>query len=226
MKKAIVLLSGGLDSATCLYWAKSKKYKTFALIFDYGQRHRRELESALKLCRVSKTPHEVVRFALPWGGSSFIGRGGEGAKLPNRRSPSAMAGNGIPSTYVPARNTIFLSFALSYADVVNADAVVIGANAIDYSGYPDCRPDYLKAMGRVARLGTRRGDSGKTIDILSPLVHRTKAQIIRMGAELNVPYRWTWSCYKGGRKPCGECDSCILRAKGFEDARRIDPILN
>ncbi len=223
MKKAIVLLSGGLDSATALFWAKSKKYKVFALMFDYGQRHRRELENAQKLCRATRTPYQKVRFALPWGGSSLTNKE---ARLPGGRNPKAMAAGGIPSTYVPARNTIFLSFALSYADAAEADAVVIGANAIDYSGYPDCRPNYLKAMARVAKLGTRRGDSGKRIEILSPLVRLTKAQIIKLGLKLKVPYSLTWSCYKGVQKPCGQCDSCILRAKGFEQAGFIDPALN
>jgi 7-cyano-7-deazaguanine synthase len=134
--------------------------------------------------------------------------------------------SGIPSTYVPARNTIFLSFAFSYADAAGAEAVVIGANAVDYSGYPDCRPDYLKSMERSAKLGTRSGSEGRGIRILSPLVHLSKAQIIRLGNRLGVPYGLTWSCYQGGKRPCGRCDSCLLREKGFQEAGVPDPLVS
>ncbi|OGR87456.1 MAG: 7-cyano-7-deazaguanine synthase QueC [Elusimicrobia bacterium RIFCSPLOWO2_01_FULL_60_11] len=216
VKKAVVLLSGGLDSATALFWAKSEGYHTHCIGFDYGQRHRKEMSSAMKVARVAMSSFEVVPIRLPWGGSSLLRRSG-----PLRTSRS-----GLPSTYVPARNTIFLSFALSCADAVGAEAVVIGANAVDYSGYPDCRPAYLKAMEKAAVLGTRRGARGGKLRILSPLVRLTKAQIVRLGTGLGVPYRLTWSCYEGGRRPCGVCDSCIFRAKGFKDAGLKDPLLD
>jgi 7-cyano-7-deazaguanine synthase len=221
-KKAVVLLSGGLDSSTCLYWARARNYEPYALLFDYGQRHRKELQCALRLARKSGVPAHTVRFSLPWGGSSLTNRR---AALPHDRSASTMS-SGIPSTYVPARNTIFLSFAFSYADAMGAEAVVIGANAVDYSGYPDCRPDYLKSMERSAKLGTRSGSEGRGIRILSPLVHLSKAQIIRLGNRLGVPYGLTWSCYQGGKRPCGRCDSCLLREKGFQEAGVPDPLVS
>lgn len=214
MKKAIVLLSGGLDSATCLYWAKKQGYEPHCLLFDYGQRHKKELVCAARIAKKAGAPFQTVKFVLPWGGSSLVDRK---MALPRERNAKQMS-RGIPSTYVPARNTVFLSFALSYADAVEAGAIVIGANAIDYSGYPDCRPDYMKAVQKVARLGTRTGTEGKTIKILSPLIRLSKARIIRMGRELGVPYELTWSCYGGGARPCGQCDSCILRDKGFREA--------
>lgn len=129
-----------------------------------------------------------------------------------------MSSGGIPSTYVPARNTIFLSFALSFADAIGAEAIVIGANAIDFSGYPDCRPNYMGAMKKAAVLGTKRGSEGKKIDILAPLIRKTKSEIVKLGIKLGVPFDLTWSCYQGGKKPCGKCDSCILRSKGFAEA--------
>lgn len=222
MPKAVVLLSGGLDSATCLYWAKSQGYQTLAVLFDYGQKHRKELAWAKRLAKAAKTPVHEIRFQLPWGGSSLLG---SKLKLPRHRKPSEMSRKGIPSTYVPARNTIFLSFALSCADAVGASAVIIGANAVDYSGYPDCRPNYLKAMEQAAKLGTRQGSEGGRIKILSPLVRLSKAEIIRLGIKLKVPYGLTWSCYQGSSKPCGSCDSCILRAKGFAAAGIPDPLI-
>lgn len=223
MKKAVVLLSGGLDSATALFWAKSKGYRAHCILFDYGQRHKKEIASAVKVARVARSSYQIVPIRLPWGGSALLGRL---RRLPKSRSVSQMTSGSIPVTYVPARNTIFLSFAVSCADAMGAEAVVIGANAVDYSGYPDCRPAYLKAMEKAARLGTKRGAQGGKLKILSPLVRLTKAQIVRLGTGLGVPYELTWSCYEGGRKPCGLCDSCILRAKGFKDAGLKDPILN
>lgn len=221
MRKAVVLLSGGLDSATCLFWAKSKGYKPHALLFDYGQRHVTELKRAALVAKAAVAPCQTVKFSLPWGGSALVGKRG---RIPHGRKISDM-GRGIPSTYVPARNTLFLSFALSYADAVGAEAIIIGANAVDYSGYPDCRPNYLAAMQRAARLGTRRGSTGKPLRLLSPLVRLSKKQIIRLGLKLKVPYHLTWSCYEGGARPCGVCDSCLLRAKGFEEAGLKDPAL-
>lgn len=218
MRKAVVLLSGGLDSATCLYWARSKGYRACGLVFDYGQKHKKELRNAARVARAAKIPLQIVRFSLPWGGSALLDKG---ASLPKGRKIKEMSRGGIPATYVPARNTVFLSFALSCADAMQAQAVVIGANAIDYSGYPDCRPNYIRAMRNVARLGTKTS----RIKILAPLVRMSKSQIIALGRNLGVPYELTWSCYQGGKKPCGKCDSCILRAKGFEEAGLADPAI-
>jgi len=214
-KKAIVLLSGGLDSAVSLWWAKKKGWRCFALSFDYGQRHTKELKSARRLATRAHVPHRIVRFRLPWGGSSLTSRK---QSLPKNRSPKAMSAK-IPSTYVPGRNTLFLSFALSWADQMGAEAIVIGANAIDYSGYPDCRPLYMRAYERVAKMGTRMGsESRKRIQILAPLLKLTKAQIVKLGVDLNVPLHQTWSCYAGLSQPCGQCDSCLLRVSGFKKA--------
>ena len=220
--RAIALFSGGLDSATVLYWAAARGLAPHALIFDYGQRHRRELRSALAICAAAGVPHDVVRLSLPWGGSSLLGRR---QPLPQAGSVSEI-GRTVPSTYVPARNTVFLAFGLSCAEALGASAVLIGANALDYSGYPDCRPDYLAAMAKVYYLGTVAGRRGKPIRIAAPLLHKTKAGIIRMGTTLGVPYELTWSCYRGGQRPCGVCESCLLRAKGFAEAGRPDPLIN
>ncbi|MEA3492858.1 MAG: 7-cyano-7-deazaguanine synthase QueC [Candidatus Margulisiibacteriota bacterium] len=202
-EKAIVLLSGGLDSTTTLYYAKKKGYKCHALIFDYGQRHKRELRSAVTVAKKAKIKYKILKIKLPWKGSSLLDKK---MKMPNRKKLK-----GIPSTYVPARNTIFLSFALSYAEAIGADAVFIGANAIDFSGYPDCRPDFYKAFQKVIEKGTKK----KRIKVLTPLIDMTKAQIIRLGKKLKAPLEITWSCYKGGKKPCGVCDSCKIRQKGY-----------
>ena len=218
-KKAIVLLSGGLDSATILYEAKHKGFKPYCLIFEYGQRHRKEINLAKKLAESIKAPYECVKIAMPWQGSSLLD---SSMKIPEKLSTSE---NDIPSTYVPARNIIFLSFAASYAEAVGAEAIFIGANAIDYSGYPDCRPDFFNAYKEVMKKGLKTGVKGKNLKIYTPLLRKTKAGIIRMGMKLKVPYELTWSCYKGGRKPCGVCDSCVLRAKGFKEARVSDPAL-
>lgn len=221
MKKAIVLLSGGLDSATALYWAKKKGYQTYALLFDYGQKHIREMRSAVQFARKSKSPYNIIQFTLPWGGSALLEKK---FRIPQGRKIKEMRSSGVPITYVPARNTIFLSFALSFADAIGAEAIIIGANAIDFSGYPDCRPNYMKAMQKVALLGTKIGAEGKKIKILAPLIQMSKAQIIRLGLKLGVPYELTWSCYEGGEKPCRECDSCILREKGFKELGVKDPL--
>jgi 7-cyano-7-deazaguanine synthase len=220
-RKAVVLLSGGLDSATVLYWAKSRNYEPHALLFDYGQRHRRELNAARALCRRAGAPHELISFPLPHQGSSLLDKS---EKLPRARSSTSI-GKTIPSTYVPARNTIFLAFGLSYAEAIGARSVMIGANALDYSGYPDCRPDYITAMVKVFKLGTKTGREGHPIKIDSPLLRLTKSQIIKLGMQLGVPYELTWSCYRGGARPCGKCDSCLLRAKGFAEAGSTDPAL-
>jgi 7-cyano-7-deazaguanine synthase len=214
-KKAVVLLSGGMDSAVTLWWAISKGWTCQALSFDYGQRHKRELASARRLARRAGVPIEVVRIKMPWSRSALTDKR---QHLPQRKLNTLSTGR-LPPTYVPARNTIFLSLALSVADQQEAEAIVIGANAIDYSGYPDCRPAYLAAFERVARLGSRMGaELHRKIRILAPLVRLSKADIVRWGRRLGVPLEMSWSCYKGGRTPCGQCDSCQLRAKGFAEA--------
>ena len=219
MKKAVVLLSGGLDSAVTLYAARNKGYTPYALTIDYGQRHKRELDSAKKLARKGGARLKIIKLDLPWKGSSLLDRS---ARLPSRRSATRIKEHGIPSTYVPARNTIFLSMAVSYAEAIGASAVFIGAHSEDSSGYPDCRPGYLKAFGRVVRLGTKSGIE-KKLRLEYPLIGENKAGIIGLGISLGVPFHYTWSCYKGGRRPCGECDSCVMRRKGFEEAGLKDP---
>lgn len=211
MKKAVVLLSGGLDSTTALYWAKAKGYKAICLSIQYGQRHRRELIAARKIARLSNSALHEVDIKLPWlKDSSLVNKA---LRLPNL--PLARIGKGpIPTTYVPGRNTIFLALAASLADAAQADAVVIGANALDYSGYPDCRGGYLRAMERALRAGTRR----PALKLLAPLLSLDKAGIWRLGGRVGAPLDLTWSCYAGGRTPCGRCDSCKLREKGFDEA--------
>ena len=207
MKKAVILLSGGLDSTTTLYYAKSKGYKCSALIFDYGQRHDRELRSAAAVAKHAKVPYHILKIALPWKGSSLLDAS---RRLPVSRTMKQI-GKGIPSTYVPARNTIFLSFALSFAESIKAKAIFIGANAIDFSGYPDCRPAFYRAFQQVIKTGTK----AQKIKVLTPLINMTKAQIIALGLKLKAPLGSTWSCYQGGKRPCGVCDSCKLRGQGF-----------
>jgi 7-cyano-7-deazaguanine synthase len=207
-KRCIVLLSGGLDSTTTLYLAKARGYEPFCLIFDYGQRHRKEVRQAQKICRRAGCASALVKIALPWKGSSLLDRG---MKIPQR-------GSGIPNTYVPARNIIFLSFALSAAEALKAGNIFIGANAVDYSGYPDCRPAFYRSFSRVIRTGTKSGVEGRGIRVQTPLIRMSKAGIIRKARALGVPLALTWSCYAGGRTPCGVCDSCRIRAKGFREA--------
>ncbi|MFH0772664.1 MAG: 7-cyano-7-deazaguanine synthase QueC [Candidatus Omnitrophota bacterium] len=220
--KAVILVSGGLDSATTLYYAKNRGYDCECLTLDYGQRHIREIDSAEKLARSCGAPCRVIKFDLPWGKSSLLDRG---LRVPKGRTLSRIRAAGIPNTYVPARNTIFLSFAVSYAESVDAGAIFIGANAVDFSGYPDCRPEYYKAFKKVISRGTKAGALKKSIKVITPLITKTKSQIIKMGKKLGVPYELTWSCYSGGEKPCLECDSCLLRAKGFREAGFRDPLI-
>jgi len=215
------LLSGGLDSATTLYFARSQGYKCFCLIFDYGQRHKREIESAKKIARAANCPYKIIKINLPWKGSALLDKKIKIPKLANLRT--CELANKIPSTYVPARNIIFLSFALSFAETIGAKAIFIGAHSQDYSGYPDCRPEFYRAFDRVISVGTKSGVEKKEIKIRTPLIDKTKAQIIRLGKKLGVPFELTWSCYEGGRVPCGKCDSCYFRAKGFKEAGIPDP---
>jgi 7-cyano-7-deazaguanine synthase len=213
--KAVILLSGGLDSSTILYQAKADGYDCYAISFDYQQRHRRELQSALLVGRqAGVSQHQVVNFDLrQWGGSALTD---DAIALPKERSLSEMSEN-IPVTYVPARNTIFLSFALAYAETIAAECVYIGVNALDYSGYPDCRPDYIQAMQEIFRLGTKQGREGKPITIVAPLINLKKTEIIQLGNQLGVPWDLTWSCYAGGDVACGVCDSCRLRLAAFAE---------
>jgi 7-cyano-7-deazaguanine synthase len=223
-KRAVVLLSGGMDSATAMAVARSNGYEVFALSFDYGQRHRQELGCARKIARHFKaTEHNVLRIDLgKLGGSALTDE--------NMAVPDADGGwtgeKPIPPTYVPARNLVLLSFAAAYAEVAGAESIFIGANAIDYSGYPDCRPEFMRAFEEAARLGTKCGVAGRPLRIEAPLLHLSKAQIVRLGASLLVPFEKTWSCYRGGKRPCGKCDACLLRARGFEEAGIPDPLVS
>lgn len=219
---AIVLLSGGMDSATALAVARRRFRRVDCLTVVYGQRHGREIRSARRLAdHFGATQHRVLRLPLaPLLKSSLTDR--------SRPLPTAHLGrppSGIPSTYVPARNTILLAVALGYAESIRAQAIYIGANAVDYSGYPDCRPEYFRAFERLARLATRAGvERGWEVRVEAPLLHLSKADIVRLGNRLRVPWGMTWSCYAGGRRPCESCDSCALRAKGFEGAGTPDPL--
>lgn len=222
MKTAVILLSGGLDSATTLFFAKKKGYRCYCLIFDYGQRHRREIESAKRIAQSANCPCETLKINLPWKGSSLLDNK---LKIPQGHEPRAKRLNVIPSTYVPARNIIFLSFALSFAEAIKAEAIFIGANALDYSGYPDCRPKFYDDFTKIIKSGTKTGVERRPIRIITPLISKTKAKIIELGVKLGVPYELTWSCYRGARYPCGKCDSCRFRAKGFRQAGKADPLL-
>lgn len=212
--KAVVLLSGGLDSSTVLYQAKADNCECYAISFNYQQRHQRELRSADAIARCAGVKdHQVVSFDLrQWGGSALT----DDIDLPEHRLLAQMSQN-IPITYVPARNTIFLSFGLSYAEAIGAERVYIGVNALDYSGYPDCRPDYIQAMQHVFELGTKQGREGQAIRIMTPLINLTKTAIIELGNQLGVPWEQTWSCYAGGDVACGVCDSCRLRLAAFAE---------
>ena len=224
-KKAVVLLSGGLDSTTVLAIAQQSGYEAYALSFRYGQRHSVELESAGKVVTaLGAKQHIIADIDLrSFGGSALTAD----IDVPKDR-PTEEMDEGIPITYVPARNTIFLSFALAWAEVLESSDVFIGVNALDYSGYPDCRPEYIAAYEQMANLATKAGVEGRqALKIHTPLIDLTKAQIIKKGNELGVDYGITCSCYDPGPdgKPCGQCDSCQLRAKGFAEAGSDDPLI-
>ena len=220
MKKAICLLSGGLDSATALYAAKAEGCECIALTLQYGQRHVREIESAKTIAADLGLRHFLVPVGLPWKGSALLDAY---IQMPAGRSENEMQKQ-IPVTYVPARNSIFLTLAASCAEALGSDAIYIGANALDYSGYPDCRPEYFEAAEKMICLGTKAGVEGRRFAIKAPLVRMSKKEIVLWGAKLGVPFEKTWSCYQGKARPCGECDSCILRAKGFREAGILDPL--
>jgi len=224
-KRAVVLLSGGLDSATVLVVAKNEGYEPHALSFSYGQRHASELEAAKRVATsIGVAEHRIVAFDLrAFGGSALTGD----IAVPKGRTAAEMAGS-IPITYVPARNTIFLSFALAWAEVLGASDVYLGVNALDYSGYPDCRPEYIAAFEKMANLATKAGVEGRqALKIHTPLIALSKAEIIRLGLDLGVDYGLTSSCYDPSPTgvPCGQCDSCLLRQKGFRENGIEDPLL-
>lgn len=221
MKKAVLLLSGGIDSATCGIIAKESGFSLHALSFSYGQRHSVELQSARNVAQLLQAEeHKVIQIDLTaFGGSALT----SDIEVPKGRSVETE--EEIPSTYVPARNTIFLSFALAWAEVLDATDIFIGVTAVDYSGYPDCRPEFIQAYENMANLATRAGVEGNRYQIHTPLISLSKAEIIRKGLELGMDYGITHSCYdpRSEGRACGECDSCLIRKKGFEDAGAADP---
>ncbi len=221
-QKAVVLLSGGLDSATVLAIARTDGFETYALSFDYGQRHAAEVAAARRVAESQRVArHIVAQIDLrAWGGSALT----SDLEVPLDRSPLETAGE-IPVTYVPARNTIFLSYALGWAEVLGAQDIFIGVNAVDYSGYPDCRPEFIAAFEQVANLATRAGVEGRRFSIHTPLINLSKAQIIQRGGALGVDYGMTISCYTAAPDglACGRCDACLLRLQGFQEAGMTDP---
>ncbi|HSF10557.1 MAG TPA: 7-cyano-7-deazaguanine synthase QueC [Nitrospirales bacterium] len=224
MSKIVVLASGGLDSTVTAAIAKSEGYELYFLTVDYGQRHRTEIECAQKISEYFKVKeHKIIQLDLrTFGGSALTDQ----IPVPTNRTGRDREQQ-IPVTYVPARNTIFLSLALAYAEVLDASSIFFGANIRDYSGYPDCRPEFIQAFKEVARLGTRMGLEGQQVDILAPLLFLTKREIIQKGHALGVPFQWTNSCYNPGlqNQPCGHCDSCVIRQEGFKEAQLPDPLL-
>ncbi|MBU0548326.1 MAG: 7-cyano-7-deazaguanine synthase QueC [Candidatus Omnitrophica bacterium] len=211
VKQAVVLLSGGLDSATVLYLAKAKGYLCRCLIFDYGQIHKKEIRQAKRIAKAAGCAYKILKIKFPWKGSALLDRK---IKIPEKIN------RGIPATYVPSRNIIFLSFAASFAETVGAESIFMGAHAQDYSGYPDCRREFFSAFSKMVKAGTYGGFS-----IRVPLLYKNKSQIILMGKRLGVPFELTWSCYRGGKAPCTRCDSCYYRAKGFKEARLVDALI-
>lgn len=224
--RAVCLLSGGLDSATCLAFARREGFECHALSFDYGQRHIVELQSARQVAAaLGAADHRIAKIDLRVFGHSALT---DEIAVPKGRDDAAM-NTGIPVTYVPARNTIFLSFALAYAEVLGANDIFIGVNALDYSGYPDCRPEFIQAFENMSNLATRTGVEGTTkIQIRTPLIDLSKADIVRLGVDLGLPFGLTHSCYDpdAAGRACGSCDSCTLRAKGFREAGVADPVVS
>ncbi len=221
MKQAVVLLSGGLDSAVTLYLAKSRGFNVHALSFDYGQRHDRELQAAKAIAeKAGVEAHKIVTLKLDqWGGSSLTDKNMDVENGDVDRKD-------IPVTYVPARNMVFLSVAASYAEAIGARDIFIGVSQVDYSGYVDCRQEFIEAMENAVNKGTVMGAAkNQPIRIHAPFVHKTKSEEIQLGADMGVPFELTWSCYRGGEKPCETCDSCLLRAKAFEEAGIEDKAL-
>lgn len=216
MKKAVILLSGGLDSTTCMSVARQEGYELYPISFNYGQRHQRELESAKAVASFYQVKEHRI-FKIDYVGGSAL-------TDPSIEVPAYQEEEGIPVTYVPARNILFLSYALGYAEVLEAEAIFIGVSSIDYSGYPDCRPEFIEAFQQVVKVGTKAGVEGKAITIRTPLIHLSKAATIQLAMTNGAPLHLTTSCYQGGEKACGICDSCTLRLKGFKEAGLVDPI--
>ena len=222
MAEAIVLLSGGLDSSTVLALAKERGYDVVALTFDYGQKHKRELNSSRKLARHFKAKeHIIVPLSLGELLRSSLTR--ESMSIPENRTEEEIS-SGVPSTYVPSRNIIFLSIAASIAESRGAEAIFIAANSVDFSGYPDCTAEFMSAFQRTLDVGTKAGREGRGIRIEAPILTKSKGDIVREAIRLKVPMEDTWSCYKGGVKACGKCDSCLLRLRGFSEAGIRDPL--
>ena len=222
MTKAVVLLSGGLDSTTVAAMAKADGKEVYALSFDYGQRHSKELECAIAIGKsLGVARHEILHLPLGTLGGSAL----TDAKIDVPDAPTdGSIGDAIPVTYVPARNTVFIAFALAYAEVVGATEIHLGVNAMDYSGYPDCRPEFIDAYQHVADLATKQGVEDGGPKLVTPLIDLTKAGIVQAGIAADAPLHLTWSCYRGHGEACGTCESCALRLKGFEDAGHPDPI--
>ncbi|MBQ7908202.1 MAG: 7-cyano-7-deazaguanine synthase QueC [Elusimicrobiaceae bacterium] len=213
-KKAIVLFSGGLDSTTCLYWALAQGYACETLTVSYGQKHEREVRAAKEIADKLGVKQHFVTLDFPWLASSSLVDGKQ--EIPDLPMEEIESGK-IPSTYVPGRNLVFLSIAASLMDSLHADAIVAGPNAIDFSGYPDCTPMFFKSASEAINRGTEQGVT-KGVEVLAPLMDLSKEDIVKLGVKLGVPFELTWSCYSGGEKPCGHCDSCKLRARGFAEA--------
>jgi 7-cyano-7-deazaguanine synthase len=219
-QRAVVILSGGLDSTTCLALARSEGLQTFALTFDYGQRHRRELDAArLVAKRLGAARHVITELPLfrTIGGSALTDDTME-------VRTDGVIDDDIPTTYVPARNLVFLSLAAAYAETVGATSLWIGVNELDYSGYPDCRPEFIDAFANTLALATRAGVQGQKVVVRTPLLHLSKSDIVKLGAQVDAPFELTVSCYAGTEEACGVCDSCRLRLRGFAEAGVIDPI--
>jgi len=217
MRKAVCLISGGIDSFVASAIAKQKGYKIHCLTIDYSQKNKKEILSAKKVADYLKPEqHLILKIDLSWAKSALTDKK---IKIPQSSV------SGIPSTYVPARNTIFISLALSYAESVDADAIFTGVNAVDFSGYPDCRPEYIKRFQKLIDIATKKTVEGRKIKLQTPLLYLSKAQIIKKGISLGLDFSLTWSCYKNGKNPCGKCPSCRLRKKGFEEAGIPDPLL-
>ncbi|WP_026679098.1 7-cyano-7-deazaguanine synthase QueC [Fictibacillus gelatini] len=219
MKKAVIVLSGGLDSTTCMGIAQEEGYDLYPITFHYGQRHNREVIQAQKIAQYYNVKDHIIvniNFLNQIGGSALTDE--------TLEVPTEGVSDEIPVTYVPARNMIFLALASAYAEVIGAEAIYIGVSAVDYSGYPDCRPEFIQSMNETINLATKAGTTGEKIAIKAPLISMTKKETIETGLRLNVPYELTTSCYNGEEEACGKCDSCLLRLKGFQEAGAKDPI--